>query len=244
MFVKWIASIGLAAALCCTSAQAQAPASVLHLDFKADVQADGVPTNIQPDASLAPPLQAMVRKRVAEWRYRLGMWQGTPVPGPVSQRIVAEALPVASGGFALRIREITYPTVMVDRKGAHEAGIRIPPMYPKELMRQGVSAVLVYAYRVDAAGKARDIELAHPVERDRAFRLLDEASREAIGKWVLPPTTVAGEPVDCRVTTPITFRIGDDPLPKAPDLAAYRASHPDMCPSGPVLLTKVEGSML
>jgi hypothetical protein len=244
MFARWIASIGSAAALCCTSAQARAPASVRHLDFKADVQADGVPANIQPDASLAPPLQAMVRKRVPEWRYRLGMGQGTPVPGPVAQRIVAEALPVASGGVALRTREMTCPTVMVDRKGAHAGGLRIPPMYPKELMRQGASTVLVYAYRVDADGKARDIELAHPLERDRAFGLLDEAAREAIGKWVLPPATVAGEPVDCRETTPISFRIGDGSLPQAPDFVAYRTSHPDMCPSGPVLLTKVEASML
>ena len=94
--------MGLAAALCCTSAQAQAPApaSMLYLDFKADVQADGSLANIAPDAALAPALQAMVRKQVAGWRYMPGTWQGKPVPKPVSQRIVAEVIPAAGGGFS------------------------------------------------------------------------------------------------------------------------------------------------
>ena len=92
MRAKGIVSLSLALALCATPALAQSPANVIQLDFKADVQADGVPANIQPDASLAPPLQAMVRKRVAEWRYRMGTWQGKPVPAPVSQRIVAEVM--------------------------------------------------------------------------------------------------------------------------------------------------------
>ena len=127
MRAKGIVSLSLALALCATPALAQSPANVIQLDFKADVQADGVPANIQPDASLAPPLQAMVRKRVAEWRYRMGTWQGKPVPAPVSQRIVAEVMPVASGGFALRIKEVSFPVVTVDRKDIDRTLTRMPP---------------------------------------------------------------------------------------------------------------------
>ena len=48
----------------------------ITLGFKADVQADGVPTNIQPDATPSPPLRAMVRKaRRRTARYRMGTWQ-------------------------------------------------------------------------------------------------------------------------------------------------------------------------
>jgi len=236
--------MGLVVALCSMPALAQTPPGVIQLDFKADVQADGVPANIQPDASLAPVLQAMVRKRVAEWRYRMGTWQGNPVPATVSQRIMAEALPVTTGGFALRIKEVTLPTVMLDRNGMHDGINRMPPVYPKELMRQAVVGVLVYAYSVDAAGKARDIELVHPENPGRAFKLLDAAGRAALAQWTFEPTKVGNERVDCRVMTPMVFSLDSKPQPKAPDLAAYRASHPELCPAGAVLLTQVEGSML
>ena len=118
-----------------------------------------------------------------------------------------------------------------------------PPMYPPQLMRRAVQGVLVYAYDVDAAGRAVDIELVHPQHPDRDFKLLDAASRDAIAKWRLAPTEVGGEPVACRVLRPISFSVGDV-QPKDPDLSAYRASHPELCPAGPKLATEVAGTLL
>lgn len=249
MRTRWIVSMGLAAALCGAQALAQSPASVITLGFKADVQADGVPTNIQPDAALSPPLQAMVRKRVAEWRYRMGTWQGKPVAATVSQQITAEAVPVNGGGFALRIKEVGFPRRYIHdddpakSKSPMPTPMHPPPIYPPQLMRRAVQGVLVYAYDVDAAGKAVDIELVHPQQPDRDFKLLDAAAREAMAKWTLPPTEVGGEPVPCRVLTPITFSTEREP-PKGPDLSTYRAGHPELCPSPPALLTDVAGTML
>lgn len=45
--------------------QSAATPPVLSLDFKADLQADLSLANGAPDAALAPPLQAMLRKQVA-----------------------------------------------------------------------------------------------------------------------------------------------------------------------------------
>lgn len=239
-----LAALCGAMAMAQAQAQAQAPATGIVLGFKADVSAEGVPGNIQPDATLAPALQAMVRKRVAEWRYRMGSWQGKPVAGTVSQQIVAEAVPVANGGFALRIKSVMFPTVRADAKDAKDPKIRmLPPPYPAQLQVRGVQGVLVYAHGVDAEGKAVDIELVYPQPPDVDFKLLDRASRDAIAKWRLAPTKVGGEPVACRVLTPITFSIDDVP-PKAPDLSAYRASHPELCPGPPALLTDVAGTLL
>ena len=244
MRTRWIVSMGLAAALCGAPALAQSPAPVITLGFKADVQADGVPTNIQPDAALSPPLQAMVRKRVAEWRYRMGTWQGKPVAATVSQQITAEAVPVNGGGFALRIKSVAYPGVRADSAAAAEKKPRmVAPVYPAALAQRGVQGVLVYAYAVDAAGKAVDVELVHPQQPDRDFKLLDAASRDAIAKSRMPPTKVGGEPVPCRVLTPITFSTEREP-PKGPDLSTYRAGHPELCPLPPELLTDVAGTML
>lgn len=244
MRIKLIAGIGMIATLWTMPAQVQAQASLVNLDFKADLQADGVPSNIVPDASLSPALQAMVQKQVAGWRYRMGIWQGAPVPATVSQRIVAEAVPVTSGGFALRIKEVSYPTVTLGRDGMHKGISRMPPVYPQELQRQAVGGILVYVMRVDASGKPQDVERVHPQTLNRVYKLLDAASRTALAQWTFAPTKVAGEVVDCRPLIPMRFNIVGDTPPAEPDTSAYRAAHADVCPAPPVLLTKAEGSVL
>jgi hypothetical protein len=248
MFAKWIATIGLAAALCCTSANAQTPASVIHLDFKADVQADGVPANIQPDAALAPPLQAMVRKRVAAWRYRMGTWQGKPVSATVSQRIVAEVVPVASGGFALRIKDVVAAPVVLDASGAGTMGRMFPPRYPEAAQRQGIEATMIYAMRRDAEGMPLEVELVEAQLPGNWRKPFDAVSRQAIQLWRLKPVEVEGQAIDCRLLTPVTFRLLDDrgpppPLPEE-DMRAYLPRFPDACPLRPVLESKAAGTLL
>lgn len=241
-----LALIGLAALLCSTPAQAQAPSKVIHLDFNADIQADGVPTNIQPDASLAPALQAMVRKRVAEWRYRVGTWQGRPVPATVSQRILAEPLPVASGGFELRVKDVVGVPV-VDAMRARAASRLIPPRYPESAQRQGIDATLIYAMRRDAQGLPLEVELVAAQLPGYWRRPFDAVSRQAIEQWRLESVKVDGQAIDCRLLTPVTFRLTLDkappPTPEV-DLRPYLPRFPDACPLHPVLETKAAGTVL
>ena len=243
-----IALLGLTAALCATPALAQSPPNVIQLDFKADLQADGVPANIQPDASLAPPLQAMVRKRVAEWRYRMGTWQGKPVPASVSQRIVAEVMPTASAGFALRIKEVTNVPTYIDASKPRATAAMLPPRYPEGAQRQGIEGTLVYAMRRDAQGTPLEVELVDAQIPGNWKRPFDAAGREAISAWRLKPIEVDGQAIDCRLLTPMTFRLGlGRSLPSKgpePDLRAYLSRFPDSCPLPPTLETQVTGMFL
>lgn len=245
---KWFVSIALVAALWSSPVLAQTPPSVIHLDFKADVHADGVPANIQPDASLAPPLQAMVQKRVAAWRYRMGTWQGKPVPATVSQRIVAEAVPVASGGFALRIKDLIAAPVVVDATGASTIGRLFPPRYPESAQRQGIEATMIYAMRRDAEGMPLEVELVDAQLPANWRKPFDAVSRQAIQQWRLKPVEVEGQAIDCRLLTPVTFRLGvgktRPPLPPEQDLRSHLPRFPDACPLRPVLETKVAGTLL
>lgn len=226
--------------------QPAAAPTLLNLDFKADVQADGSLANVAPDAALAPPLQAMLRKRVAGWRYALGTWQGKPVEKQVAQRIVVEVLPVTSGGFALRIRDVTALPMVIDAARKPDGMYMAPPGYPRDAQRQGVGADLVYAMRVDADGAAIDVELVDARAPERWREQFDAMSREAIGKWRMRRVEVEGRPIDCRMLIPMQFRINDG-LPKSDpglDLKPYRARYADICPASPVLQTKVAGVLL
>lgn len=246
MRMKSVAALSLVLATATATALAQtqaAPPAVVHLDFRADVQPDGSLANVEPDASLAPALQAMVRKRVVEWRYDVGQWQGKPGPRRVSQRIVTEALPVSSGGFALRIKEVTVgvmPTVgpqFVDRR-------MFPPEYPIEARRRGVAGTLIYAVRVDGQGKPKEITLLAPEKPDRWMKMLDKASQEALAKSTMAAIRVDDAPVECVAVVPMEFSLGDKPRMDKTDLAPYRARYPDACPVGPKLLTTVAGTLL
>ena len=226
------------------AAQPAATPTVLHLDFKADVQADGSLANVVPDAALSPPLQAMLRKQVAGWRYTVGSWEGKPVLQPVAQRIVVEALPVTSGGFALRIREVTFAPVVIDATRKPEGAYMAPPRYPRDAQLRGVDADLIYAMRVDAAGAAIDVELADARVPEHWVKAFDAMGREAIGKWRMRQVEVEGRPIDCRMLIPMQFRVSDGPPKPGLDTKPYRARYADICPASPVLQTMVAGTLL
>ena len=245
MQMKCVAAATLLLAM--TPALAQVPAAAPHalnLDFKADVQLDGTLANVEPDASLAPTLQAMVRTRVAEWRSDVSRWPGKPESQRISQRIMVEALPVSTGGFALRIKEVGGG-VMPDPSNPQPGDMRMfPPDYPIEARRRGVTGTLIYAVRIDAQGKPKEITLLSPEKPDRWMKMLGQAAQDAITKWTLAVISVAGTPVECVTVVPIEFALGNKPEPDTTDLASYRARYADACPAAPKLLTEVAGTLL
>ena len=217
---------------------------VLNLDFKADLQADGRLANVEPDAALPPAMQAMLRKQVARWRYVPGSWQGKPVLSRFAQRLVVEALPVASGGYALRIKEVTGIPLVMDAKGLAK-GVRMsPPPYPHEAQRQGIEATLIYAMRRDPQGAPIEVELVDAQVPKWWLKQFDAAGRQAIRQWRLQPTEVEGQAIDCRWLTPMTFHVGGDEPSPMPDVQPFRSRYPDACPAPPMLETKVAGVLL
>ncbi|WP_330947658.1 hypothetical protein [Thermomonas sp. LB-4] len=235
-FVGWT---GMAQA-----AKPPAKPQLVRFDFSATVQADGTLADIQPDAALAENLQAMVRRRVATWRYTPLQWQGKQVASPVSQSIKLEIVPVAESSFAFRILGVgkqEKPALIVRRT---EKTPMSPPRFPPELMRSGVNAVLVYAVLYDAAGKPSEVELMYPAQVDRVYQRLDAASREAIAKWSVPHT-FEGAPIACRDNVPITFQTDSltSQLQAPPEVAELFDRYTDMCPEAK-LETPVAGTFL
>lgn len=248
--MKRVAGTCLVVLLCGTPSLAQAadPATVvLNLDFKAQVQADGSLADIEPDPALTPALQEMLRKQVASWRYRPGVWQGKPVPRPVSQRVVVEVIPASNTGYTLRITEVVAPAFDITQADAAQDKHMPPPMYPLRARRLEIEATLVYAMRRDAQGAPIEVELvgAHvPAAWRKKF---DEVGLQAITSWRLPVVEVDGEAIDCRLLAPITFRLshGNMPPPAAiVDLRPYLSRVADACPLSPALETDPSGRFL
>lgn len=223
--------------------EASKQAPMLQLDFKAIVQADGTVTDIQPDPALPAAVQALIRQRVATWRYSPMQWQGKSQLSPIAQTINVQAVPTEQGGVVLRVAEVSGQMRNIG-SAKPVAGIPIPPKLPAELQRSGINAVVVYAVLYDEAGKPQQVDLLYPSELDRDYKRLDKAARDAIAQWVMPHT-FDGAPISCRTYTPITFRTdGAGELPRVPPerMASFNG-YVDRCPTTS-LETPVAGTFL
>ena len=224
----------------------EASPRLLQFDFKATVQTDGTLTEIQPDESLPQTIQAMIRKRVATWRYKTAHWQGESQPTPIAQAITAVAVPTEQGGFALQIEKVTgqnpYGSASKDVFAPRQ-----PPAYPTELRKRGVSAILVYAVLYDEAGKPIQVDLVYPSGLGRGTKHFDDSARKAISKWEVTHE-FAGSPISCRANETITFEVGDAggfpaPLRAPPEVAAMFDKYSDICPVT-ILETPVKGTVI
>lgn len=241
-FKAAILSVGLlvASGVCAGDPPPAVEPRRVQLDFKAIVQADGTVADIQPDASLPEAIQAMIRRRVATWRYTPKRWQGRISVTPISQGIVVLTVPIEQGRFALRIEKVIW-------NGTASSSHMAPPVYPAELMRRGIGAHLVYRVVYDEAGKPQQIDLLYPHEVNRDIALLDAAVRKAIAEWTVA-NTFDGAPISCRIKIPMTFRppgsdAASDPIQVPAEVDAAFAALPDKCPTT-TLETRVEGTLL
>lgn len=92
--------------------------------------------------------------------------------------------------------------------GAH-ALTRVPPKYPSEAARAGVTGTTVLIISVSATGAIENVL----VERSSGNRLLDTAAIDAVNEWTFAPAIEHGKPARGRVRVPVDFNMGDEDAP-------------------------------
>ncbi len=82
---------------------------------------------------------------------------------------------------------------------------KVAPSYPEAARQEEQEGRVVLLVQVDSSGKASRIRISdssgHP--------LLDEAAREAVGRWTFHPALENGTPVFSWVKIPVAFRLSD-----------------------------------
>ena len=96
----------------------------------------------------------------------------------------------------------------VDDIGAHVVKT-VPPKYPPDAARAGVSGTVVLIITVTATGAVESIL----VERSSGSRSLDTAAIDAANEWTYAPSIEHGKAVRGRVRVPVDFKMGDDDEP-------------------------------
>lgn len=77
----------------------------------------------------------------------------------------------------------------------------VAPVYPPELLREGVSGLVIVQVEIDASGKVVDRSVTKSSRRD-----FERPALEAVGKWKFKPAAKHGSPVASRIAIPISFK--------------------------------------
>ncbi len=80
----------------------------------------------------------------------------------------------------------------------------VPPKYPSELKRDGISGIVAVQVVIDESGKVISTKVIKTTNAD-----FDRWAIEAAEKWTFTPGKVGGKPVKMRLTVPFRFNAED-----------------------------------
>lgn len=144
------------------------------------LQTDSGPTDrIRP----SPPVPA---------RPDLNAWRGVPTTAGGSGQGQGRGLPGID----------VFQTKDLDRPPSPRS--RVPPVYPFELRRAGITGSAVIAALLDPQGRVLEVSVVSATET--AF---GEAAAKAVQQWRFEPARRFGKPVHAWVSAPISFRLSE-----------------------------------
>jgi protein TonB len=77
------------------------------------------------------------------------------------------------------------------------------PIYPPRARRDGTQGKVLLEVAVTADGQARAVE----IKRSSGSSLLDDAAKEAVGRWRFVPAKLGEAAVDATVIVPVEFKL-------------------------------------
>jgi protein TonB len=80
----------------------------------------------------------------------------------------------------------------------------VPPVYPYELKRDGITGVVSVSFEVDEHGNVQDATVQKSTNSK-----FDQPALDAIRKWKFKPGRKDGVPVKMKVAIPLQFTVSD-----------------------------------
>lgn len=86
-----------------------------------------------------------------------------------------------------------------------QARAKVPPQYPFEMRRAGITGEVLVEFIVDANGDVRNAFAVRSTQRE-----FETAAVQAVSKWKFRAGRKGGRPVATRMQQPITFSLAED----------------------------------
>jgi protein TonB len=154
---------------------------------------------IKPDADIVPPKPRPVEKRPS------------PLPQPAMLATAAPAPSENAVAPAPTIADTPAPTAVVSAPAQTQPRFDADyldnpkPQYPALSRRVGEQGRVLLRVRVDAAGKALEVQL----HTSSGYARLDNAALETVRRWKFVPARLGSDPVAATVLVPIAFSLKD-----------------------------------
>jgi protein TonB len=185
-----------------------APAPPEPVEIPEVTPPDPVPVEPEPEVEPPPPIPVLdtpIRTNAAEMiqasgssTVSLANYAGGgrgPGIGPGTGSGVG---PGEDGGFGGGVKEpgngVTSPELLKE----------VPPVYTSEGMRAKVQGLAIVDAIVLKNGTVGEVKIAKSLDRQHG---LDQAALDAARKWLFKPCTFQGQPVECRISIELDFRI-------------------------------------
>lgn len=179
----------------------------LYIDERGDV------TDFRPIEALPDRVEGAIQRSVRQWKFEPILREGRPVSAQTGLWLTVAAVPVAEDAYRLRIDKIRF----LDQRTLIDTS---PPRYPKAAQRASVSASVLLAIRLDAAGHVvAAYALQTAVSGFGAAGKADgwrsefaESATEAALRWRFSPSDDASG--DSTMLMPIEYRIDGVAAPR------------------------------
>ncbi|MEO6005949.1 MAG: TonB family protein [Opitutus sp.] len=86
-----------------------------------------------------------------------------------------------------------------------QARAKVPPQYPFEMRRAGITGEVLVEFIVDANGDVRNAFAVRSTQRE-----FETAAVQAVSKWKFRPGKKGGRAVNTRMQQPISFSLAED----------------------------------
>jgi hypothetical protein len=185
------------------------------------IETDGHVSAVELDESFGREIDARLRERIAEWRFRPVLIDGRAVPVSAHAQLRLRAVFDGSKQGEVSIIAAQFvdpPEALAD----HPSRGWTAPGYPRRAIQSGHGAMVTMKVEVDEQGRVLNVGgesswLTGPATSERHARDLMQrfvlASRKAVQRWQMPTPAETGSRF---YTIPIHFRTGQARSPWLP----------------------------
>ena len=125
-----------------------------------------------------------------------------PPPEGVKPNVGVIAIPQGPRGGLGKGIEIFDPSKLDQQP---QARAKVPPQYPFEMRRAGITGEVLVEFIVDSNGDVRNAFAVRSTQRE-----FETAAVQAVSKWKFRPGKKGGRAVNTRMQQPISFSLAED----------------------------------
>lgn len=157
---------------------------------------------------LGRPIEDLLRKNIAQWRFEPVLVDGRPVIAKTRMSVTLTAI-THGDGYLLKVSDVSFGS-------AKPLGDIVPPRYPVDAIRAGLGARVLLSIKLDAQG---NVVAAHPYQTslskhgnesqaERWRKRFEQVSLKAVRQWKYElGQELDGNAVGSTLMVPITFTI-------------------------------------